>query len=382
MRILSFIIVFLIISNQFTFADIKSAREALRNKDYDTARKEFLLLAEEGDSNALFSLGQLYGQGLGVEKNMETAFKWSKKAADAGQMFAAYTVAMQYITGNGVDKDIALANHYMEKSANAGFINAYGGLVQIALSQEPKRYTVARTWLERLLEKKDDNSWLRIVLAEMYRLGQGGPVDIPSAIELLENGISDGDPAVMYTLAQVLSNENTPFLNDLPEALAMYYISEINGFEPKGDKKENSEKRASTDQIIEAYKRLSAYYEASAKFRQMEIDGNKNFGLEMTVSQMIKNYPKALEQLVKGVQNGSIEATHTIYKAYKDGIGIEPDLNKAIYWHQILFLVDRKKAGRAPNDPLKPMLTTNRNYIKSDAGKWLDNYIGNFGSIN
>ena len=48
------------------------------------------------------SLGWMYENGQGVEKDLEEAVKWYRKAADQGNAYAQYNVGVVYYKGEGV----------------------------------------------------------------------------------------------------------------------------------------------------------------------------------------------------------------------------------------------------------------------------------------
>jgi TPR repeat protein len=52
--------------------------------DYAVAYREFLPLAQQGDSQAQFFIGQMYQLGRGVPQDYTEAVKWHRKAADQG----------------------------------------------------------------------------------------------------------------------------------------------------------------------------------------------------------------------------------------------------------------------------------------------------------
>jgi hypothetical protein len=54
-----------------------------------------LKLAQGGDPNAQYYLGEMYEQGLGTEVNLEEAFKWYAKAAEKGHTYAKRKLAMR-----------------------------------------------------------------------------------------------------------------------------------------------------------------------------------------------------------------------------------------------------------------------------------------------
>lgn len=54
------------------------------DRDYKTAAMWLEKSANDGDSEAQFTLGTIYQRGLGVEKNNTTAIMWYRKAANQG----------------------------------------------------------------------------------------------------------------------------------------------------------------------------------------------------------------------------------------------------------------------------------------------------------
>ena len=68
----------------YAAAGLKEGEEAYRNNNFTEAFKEFTKLAEEGDSNAQFNLGFMYGNGQGVTRDYAQALKWVTKAAELG----------------------------------------------------------------------------------------------------------------------------------------------------------------------------------------------------------------------------------------------------------------------------------------------------------
>ena len=102
------------------YADFDSALAAYDAGDYETAFKEFLPLAEEGNDEAQKSLGYLYIQGLGVAQDYGEAFKWFRKAAEQGNAGAQETLGFLYREGLGVTQDYAEAAKWYRKAAEQG----------------------------------------------------------------------------------------------------------------------------------------------------------------------------------------------------------------------------------------------------------------------
>jgi hypothetical protein len=61
------------------------ADQAYRDKDYETAFKQYKALAKEGDGEASLIIGTMYEEGVGTEKDKAAAHAWYKKAEDTNE---------------------------------------------------------------------------------------------------------------------------------------------------------------------------------------------------------------------------------------------------------------------------------------------------------
>ncbi len=82
--------------------------------------KSLKALAEKGDAEAQYSLGDMYYDGEGVEQNFKEAAKWTRKAADQGHATAQFNLGMMYERSQGVEKDDKEAVKWYLKSAEQG----------------------------------------------------------------------------------------------------------------------------------------------------------------------------------------------------------------------------------------------------------------------
>tara|TARA_R100000306_G_C4270928_1_gene90124 strand:- start:110 stop:517 length:408 start_codon:yes stop_codon:yes gene_type:complete len=88
--------------------------------DYETALKQWKVLAEQGSDRAQFNLGVMYDEGEGVEQDYEEAANWYRKAAEHGHPEAQYNLAAMYYEGDGVEQDYEEALKWSLKSAKQG----------------------------------------------------------------------------------------------------------------------------------------------------------------------------------------------------------------------------------------------------------------------
>jgi len=151
--------------------DGKSTTVALTAIDIEEAGRK-------GDASALRYLGDFHAnQRSGGPPNIDSLRSYYEKAAAFGDARAMARLANSYAGGNN-DTEKAEGRKWYEKAVNAGHVPS----------------------MRRL--------------AGMYRSGQGGPKDLPHALEWLEKGAASGDIAQMYDIVGIHREEGP---NKLPE---------------------------------------------------------------------------------------------------------------------------------------------------------------------
>lgn len=78
-------------------------------------------LAEQGNAEAQFNLGQSYEHGRGVPKDYAEALRWYRLAAEHGDPFAQFDLGNHYSEGIGVPKSEKEAVRWWELAAAQGF---------------------------------------------------------------------------------------------------------------------------------------------------------------------------------------------------------------------------------------------------------------------
>ena len=79
-----------------------------------------LVEAEQGDAFAQFSLGVMYGNGMGVTQDYKEADKWYRKAAEQGNAEAQFNIGFMHEDGQGVAQDYKEALKWWRKAAEQG----------------------------------------------------------------------------------------------------------------------------------------------------------------------------------------------------------------------------------------------------------------------
>ena len=101
-------------------ADLQAAADAYKRRDYETAKRELLKLAEIGDATAQSGLGVLYSEGRGVPVDHVKAAKWFRLSAEQANVYGQGNLGHAYYSGQGVPKNYAEAMKWWRLSAMQG----------------------------------------------------------------------------------------------------------------------------------------------------------------------------------------------------------------------------------------------------------------------
>jgi TPR repeat protein/ankyrin repeat protein len=122
--------------------------------------------ANANDVDAQLLLGQLFFDGLCVQRDPTKAFEWTKKAADQGNLEAKRQLAQAYEQGLGAAQDPAQAARYMKEAAEGGDAVAMGLLAVYLIEGRgvPKNPQLAISWLQKAADSGDYDSASRLGL--------------------------------------------------------------------------------------------------------------------------------------------------------------------------------------------------------------------------
>ncbi|MEH6401905.1 MAG: tetratricopeptide repeat protein [Sneathiella sp.] len=107
------------------YAGLGEGLTAAKKGDFKTAFKEWKPLADQGDANAQYYLGDMYFKGYGFPRDFKLAVKWYSKAAEQDIIPAQEKLGIMYYKGQGVPQDYKLAHMWSNIAAANG--SASGG---------------------------------------------------------------------------------------------------------------------------------------------------------------------------------------------------------------------------------------------------------------
>ncbi len=151
-------------------ADVRAGVEAWEAGDYARALREWRPLAQTGDADAQFNLGQAYKLGRGVPADMAQAIAWFQRAASQGHIQAEDNLGLVlYESGRRAD-----AVSWLERSAARGEPRA-----QYVLAAELfNGQIVTRDWIRAYaLMKRSSDAGLQRAAAALVQMDQHIPLE-------------------------------------------------------------------------------------------------------------------------------------------------------------------------------------------------------------
>ena len=196
------------------------------DKDIDTAQEWFaeayqaFTAAEiEWENNAYiqYRLGKMNAQGFGVEQSFSAAADWYEKAVEKGNPFAAYALGGQHYRGQGVGKDYEKAFKLYTMAANDRKRPNIFAVYELAKMYRDgigteKDQEAAEQHFERAykgfckLEEGTKDDKLQYRLGQMNLIGTGTPVDLRNAYVYFEKSAKLENVDAMYGLGKLYLN--------------------------------------------------------------------------------------------------------------------------------------------------------------------------------
>ena len=243
----------------FAWAGLDEGVQAYKKKDYAKALIEFRALAERGNTDAQYNLGQMYRQGEGVPQDDAEAVRWYRLAAEKGDADAQYNLGQMYRQGIGVPQDAAEAVKWYRLAAKQGYANAQAKLKAMDIKESvPKNNAKVVKRTDLAVKKNDTHEQVKphpvhgkdkgapqgdaettkrirvaaeqgdakaqLNLGLMYDLGQGVPQDFKEAVKWYRLAAEQGDAKAQFNLG-VAYDQGRGVPKDYKEAVKWYRLS-------------------------------------------------------------------------------------------------------------------------------------------------------------
>jgi len=184
-------------------ADFNAGVAAAKRKDFATAMKEWMPLAERGDARAQTKVGELYAFGKGVPQDDRKAADWFLRAAEQGNAEAQFDLGKMNSLGRGMAKDDVQAAIWYRRGADQGDMRSQSMLATAYfLGRGVVQDDVEAAKWARLAATQGDASSQR-TLGWLYVIGRGVPQDEDEGGKWLRRAADQGDALAKRVLAQL-----------------------------------------------------------------------------------------------------------------------------------------------------------------------------------
>ncbi len=336
---------------------------------YRRAMAAYRKEAEQGDTQAMGQIGQLFEGGLGTTRDYKEAMSWFQKATEAGNYLFADNIGWTYCYGRGVARDYGESRRWFSMGSEKGTlfgIYAMGWLYQNGwgvnqdLKEAASRYT-------RAAEGGYPTAMYQ--LGWCYQSGTGVAQDYKEAMSWYRKAADAGYSGGMEALGWL--NLNGLGVNrDYPEArnwyskaatlghaVAMHQLGWLyhNGWGVPQDYKEamswyrKAVDAGNTDWApyhlgclyrdgSEAIPRNAA--EAASWFRRAAVrefaDAQCNLGWAYERGEgAAKNYDQARNWYQKAATAGNSYGMNGLGRLYQNGWGVKQDAKQAMSWYRL-----------------------------------------------
>lgn len=260
---------------------------------------DLLKLAEDGDIEAQYKLGNFYSKFSDSDENFfnndstanyEESIKWYRLAANHGHADAQYRLGYLYEHALGVDYDYAEACKWYQKSADQGNPQAECRIAMMYASE--KNYKAAFPWLHK--SAKQNNAKAQFSIGLMYKNGLGVEKNSAEALKWIRKAAENNSADACFELAWIYQDGN------LVEHDNEEYIKWIG-----------------------KYADLSGQQYAFA----LEYEHGNEY--------LKQNYTEAYKWYDKAAEKGDSRAMYKLGVFFYNGLGVAKDVSKAkTYWEK------------------------------------------------
>ncbi len=270
--------------------DLKTAKSALKEHDYDRAFKLLLPLANKGYVEASCELAEMYEFGYGVPQNSAEALKWYKMAARQGgkAKFSVRLASYKPIPTN--KSELKRFVETIKADAIQGDSEAQrvlGTLFFKGLGLK-RDFHESITWYKKSAEQGNAAACSNVGF--MYQHGAGISQDYKQAVRYYQKATDLGDPEgtnnLGFMYARGLGVQKNP-----QEAIRLFKLA----------------------------------------YEQGNLDAASNLGwMHQKGLGVPKDYKKAVELYAKAAANGVPAAQYNLGFMYQYGYGVHRDINKSM----------------------------------------------------
>jgi len=282
-----------------------------------------------------YRIGKMYAQGLGTEKDLKTAAYWFNLSARKKYKYAQYSIGSLYYRGQGVEQNFQTAFSLYLKSAKQGFPYADFEVAKMyrdgtGINKDTKEsnhfFKKAFVGFEKL-EKQSCDDKIQYRLGWMLQNGIGTNRDIVKAKEYFGKSAKFGNNFACYSLAKIILEEDNPTDEEVKKAIDYMHIASDNGnkFAQYSLGKIYLEGKHTVKDIKKAITLLTLSAEHDNEFAAFKLGM-----IYLKDEEVSKDINKAISFLTQSAEKNNEWARYQLGKLYLMGMDIPKDTEKAI----------------------------------------------------
>ncbi len=314
-------------------------------QDFAEAMGLFALEADSGNGLAMYDLGRMWADGLGVEADPDTAQEWYRKALAAflpaekdlperKKTYLQYRIGKMYLAGLGCTQDYKMAADWLTRAAGKQHKYAQYTLAGLYAKGQGVEKDLERAFALYQASAAQDNPYASYELGKMFQSGTGTEKSAAQAEVHFQNAFSGflalekqgHDDKLQYRLGQML-HQGTGTEEDEEGAVRYWQLAAKLG---NGNAQYALGKfwldtgAGDTRQAVEWLEKAAGAGNASAQYALAKIYLEGQLGGRDT--------EKAVELLQKAAEQGDGYAAYRLGRLYLEGEGIPKDVEKAAHW--------------------------------------------------
>ena len=190
----------------------KDGVKAFDNKDYKTALKILLPIAEDNNLNAIIYVSSIYDVGgNGVEKSDKKALKWIERCGLLKDLDCANIAGNMYRDGKGTPVNLKKAEYWYLQAAGNGRLDTQvylGSLYSGGMGDIKQNLKKSFHWYRKAAEQGHGDAQYNLGL--MYADGKGVQLDSEKAKKWWRAAISNGVKNALIPHINLIGQSTTP----------------------------------------------------------------------------------------------------------------------------------------------------------------------------
>ena len=299
-------------------------------KSYEQAFYWYQKAAEQGSVRSMSYIAYMYDEGMGVPQDKTQAFQWYKKAAELGDADAQYWTAAMYEIGSGVEQNIEQAYYWYKKGADQGeqWCQYRVGLFYAKGKGVPQDYAQALSWYRKSAEQGHSDA--QNSLGSLYHNGQGVAQDYKQALYWYEKAAEQGHKYACDNIG-ILYEYGLGVTKDYAQAMAWYRKSADLGYS-KGQY-DVGRLYSNGYGVTQDFSQAVYWYRKAAE--QGHAGAQNNLGNRYyNGGGVTQDYKQALYWFYKSAEQGNTSACKNIGIVYEYGNGVKKNCPVALYWYK------------------------------------------------